>query len=111
MSEGLLSREKICNLCRLVDCEDAKSDKDCGYLQDYRKIAQAQRDETTRILLKQWQHAISKSKSKQKAIAARDKWWIEKIDKAFVEDLGGGCFKFKNTISADEWQQIKKEAT
>ena len=41
-----------------------------------------------------------------KSIAARDKWWIERIEKSFklgLDNLPG------HIINAKQWQQLKRE--
>ena len=51
---------------------------------------------------------LTQAKKIAKAIAARDKWWINKVEKILLEvdDIGKVYHVFRS-----DWQQIKKEVT
>jgi hypothetical protein len=63
--------------------------------------------EATDKLHKQWQHALSKSKSKQKAVKYCNEEWIEWVEKHKI--LVGGEFLSNIIITPIEWSERKSE--
>jgi len=88
---------------------------------DYEKNILPQKiKEATDKLHKQWQHALSKSNRRLKAISSRDKWWIEQTEVMFEEALDKMCSDERCNVAIEtedcnkkicvfyQWQFLKK---
>jgi len=88
---------------------------------DYEKNILPQKiKEATDKLYKQWQHALSKSNRRLKAISSRDKWWIEQTEVMFEEALDKMCSDERCNVAIEtedcnekicvfyQWQFLKK---
>jgi len=88
---------------------------------EYERLVLPQKiKEATDKLNKQWTHAISKSKSKQKAVANRDKEWVKWIESNLMEEIGSLCTReqCKRVVDSEDckkecpyycWIERKKE--